>query len=268
MSGLASRIRSLPSWQVTLGAALLALGFLIAAQLQSEAPRVRYTTQERQPLVQTALGLQAQQDQLKDTILTTRARIQALEQSSQGSAAEVGRLNAELDTARMAAGLVAVHGPGIVIRLEDSEQPVPPGAAASDYLVSARDVRTVVEELWLAGAEAIAVNTERVTVASSIVDIGRSVLVNSAYLAPPYDIAAIGPAGLYDRLSQSQGFVDLARARAQAFGIRLQFAELEDLAIPAYAGTVVLRHGRPAEPSPPPQVTPTAGPSATPGQTK
>ena len=48
------RIRALPTWQLTLGVALLALGFLIAAQLAAEGPRVRYTTQERTPLVQTA----------------------------------------------------------------------------------------------------------------------------------------------------------------------------------------------------------------------
>ena len=58
------RLRAIPSWQITLGAALLALGFLIAAQLASEGPRVRYTTQERTPLLETARELQAQQDDL------------------------------------------------------------------------------------------------------------------------------------------------------------------------------------------------------------
>ena len=253
MTGLAARLRAVPSWQVTLGVALLALGFLIAAQLQSEGPRVRYTTQERQPLVQTALGLQAQQDGLKDRILALRARIQAIEQTSEGSAALVKKLNDDLDVARIAAGLVALQGSGLVLRLEDSEQPVPPGGAGSDYLVSARDVRTVVEELWLAGAEAIAVNGERIVVTSAILDIGGSVLVNSAYLAPPYDVAAIGPTDLYELLSRSQGFVDLARARAEAFGIRIRFAELPDVAIPAYAGTVNLRYTRTlAAPTPAP----------------
>ncbi len=250
MTRLASRVRAVPSWQVTLGASLLALGFLVAAQLQSEPPRVRYTTQERQPLVQTALTLQAQQDQLKAAILSTRARILALEQTSEGSAAQVRTLNDALDAARLSAGLVALHGPGLVIRLEDSDQPVPPGGAASDYLVSARDVRGVVEELWLAGAEAVAVNSERIAVTSAIVDIGQSVLVNSAYLAPPFDVTAIGPTDLYDRLSHAQGFVDLVRARAQAFGIRLSFAELPDVAVPAYAGVLTLRHGEAVAASP------------------
>jgi uncharacterized protein YlxW (UPF0749 family) len=105
VTGPVVRARALQSWQVTLGVALLALGFLIAAQLQSEGPRVRYTTQEREPLIQTALGLQAQQDQLKERILATRDRIAALEQRGQGSAALVRQLNGELDTARTAAGV-------------------------------------------------------------------------------------------------------------------------------------------------------------------
>ena len=51
---VSARLRRIPSWQVTLGLALLALGFLIAAQLRSEAPLVQYTTDERAPLVTTA----------------------------------------------------------------------------------------------------------------------------------------------------------------------------------------------------------------------
>ena len=46
-----TRLRAIPSWQLTLGAALLGLGFLVAAQLAAEGPRVRYTSQERTPLV-------------------------------------------------------------------------------------------------------------------------------------------------------------------------------------------------------------------------
>ena len=69
------RVRAIPTWQLTLGAALLGLGFLIAAQLGSEGPRIRYTTQERTPLLETATGLQAQQDELKDQLLDLRAQI-------------------------------------------------------------------------------------------------------------------------------------------------------------------------------------------------
>ena len=238
-------LRRIPSWQVTLGAALLVLGFLIAAQLGSEGPRVRYTTQERSPLLETANELQAQQDELKARILELREAIQGVEGSSTGSADLVRELNEALEEARIAAGLIALSGPGVVLQLEDSQVPVPPDASQADYLVGSRDIRTVVEELWMAGAEALAVNGERITSTTAIIDIGSSLLVNSAYLAPPYQVSAIGPVDLYDRLSRAPGFIDFVRARAEAYGIRLSFAEPESVDMPAFAGTVTLRYSRP-----------------------
>jgi len=246
-----ARIRSIPSWQVTLGVALLGLGFLIAAQLASEAPRVRYTTQERTPLIETATGLQAQQEELKARILDLRARIGQIEQAGQGSAALAGSLNDQLLQARIAAGLIPLSGTGFVLQMEDSLRPVADGTSQADYLVTAQDIRTVVAEAWQAGAEAVAVNGERVTSTTAIIDIGSSVLVNSAYLAPPFRITAIGPPDLYTKLSASPGFIDLVRTRADGYGIRLSFAEPQSVDIPAFAGTITLRYARP-EPSPSP----------------
>ncbi len=244
-----ARIRGVPSWQLTLGAALLGLGFLIAAQLASEGPRVRYTTQERSPLVETAEGLQAQQETLKHRILDLRSQIGAVEGTGEGSAATVHQLNDDLEHARIAAGLIPLRGTGIVLQLDDSLQPVAGGATELDYLVGSRDLRTVIDQLWLAGAEAIAVNGERITPTSSVVDIGSSILVNSAYLTPPYQVTALGPAGLYDRLSAGPDFIDFIRARAETYGIRVSFAEPPSVDVPAFAGTVSLRYSRPV-PSP------------------
>jgi uncharacterized protein YlxW (UPF0749 family) len=237
------------SWQVTLGLALLALGFLIAAQLNSQVPRTTYTSQERAPLVQTALGLQGQQDQLKQNLLDLRTQIQGVEDRGPGSDAAVRQVNADLVKARVSAGLIALHGTGLVIQLEDSTDPVPPGADEADRRVTAADVRTVVEELWLAGAEAVAVNGERVTGSTAILDIGGSVLVNSAYLAPPYQVAAIGPAELYATMSSAPSFVDFVQVRAGSSGIRISFAQPPDVVVPAYAGAVNLRYGRPVTPA-------------------
>jgi uncharacterized protein YlxW (UPF0749 family) len=255
------RLRALPTWQVTLGVALLALGFLIAAQLASEVPRARYTTQERTPLLETADELQTEQDRLKARILELRTRIQTAEGQDEGDEDLVRQLNASLEKARIAAGLIALTGTGIVLQLEDSREPVPPDGSEADYLVGSRDIRRVVEELWGAGAEAIAVNGERITPTSAIIDIGSSLLVNSAYLAPPYQVSALGPSDLYDRLSASPGFVDFVRARGEGYGIRISLAEPESVDIPAFVGTVTLRYSRPiASPSAGPTVTPSGSP--------
>ena len=97
MTAIVARFRAIPTWQITLFFALLALGFLIAAQLASEGPRVRITSQERTPLVETALDLQAQQEGLKQQILDLRASIQELEAAGQGGAAVTKDLNDRLE---------------------------------------------------------------------------------------------------------------------------------------------------------------------------
>ena len=198
------------------------------------------TTQERTPLVETATELQATQEGLKTRILELREQIQSAEQAGQGSAALVSELNDDLQEARIAAGLIPLNGNGH-------------GPAARTASIGGPGLTTLDawprftpgrpddhRELWAAGAEAIAVNGERITPTTAVIDIGTSLLVNSAYLAPPYQVTALGPADLYDRLSRSAGFVEFIRARAEGFGIRLSFAEPESVDMPAFAGTVTL----------------------------
>jgi uncharacterized protein YlxW (UPF0749 family) len=252
VTAVVARIRAIPSWQVTLGFALLALGFLIAAQLAAEGPRIRYTTQERSPLVETALGLQTQQEQLKQQILTLRGQIKGLEDQGQGTTAQQRELNASLQQARIEAGLIPLTGTGIVFRLADSTQPVPANGNPADYSVTARDIRTVVAELWLAGAEAIAVNGERVVATTGVLDIGGTILVNSAYLAPPYQVSAIGPTDMLEQLGLSQGWIDFIQTRRGRFGVDVSFAEPATVDIPAFAGSLNLRESRAVPPSPAP----------------
>ena len=251
------RLRAVPSWQLTLGAALLVLGFLMTAQAGVEPSRVRYTTQERPPLVETATQLQREQDALKSQILQLRAQVEELEASSAGNDALVTAANDQLDQARLAAGLVDLQGPGVVVQLEDSTQPVPPDGAAADDLVGAADLRAVTDELWLDGAEAIAVNGERMTATSGITDVGSSILLNGAYLQPPYQVVAIGPKDLYKRLMGSASFAAFVRARVEGYGIRLGAGSLDKAVVPAYAGAVSLGYAQSVSssaPSAPPTV--------------
>jgi uncharacterized protein YlxW (UPF0749 family) len=239
MTSIVARFRGLPSVQVTLAVALLVLGFLVAAQIAAEGPRVRYSTEERAPLIETALGLQTQQESLKAVILGLRQHIGELEALDPNAAASLRKLYADLEAARLQAGLIAVSGPGVAFKFEDGP------AGSIDGLVSARDVRTLVEELWLAGAEAIAVNGERIVGSTAVIDIGGSMLVNSAYLAPPYTVTAVGPPDLYARLQQSVAFVQFVRQRIDPAGIDLSVAELAKAELPAFAGTVGLRFAKP-----------------------
>ena len=251
MSSLTRRLRAIPTWQVTLGLALRGRGFLSAAPLAAEGPRVRYTTQERSPLVETALELQRHQEELKVQVSDLRTRVQALEEQGQGTTALVRQLNDQLEQARIAAGLIPLTGTGLVLRLDDSDRPNADGNQA-DYLVTARDIRTVIAELWLAGAEAISVNGERVTPTTGVLDIGHSILLNSAYLAPPYQVSAIGPTDLLEQLGLSRGWTEFVNTRVGTFGLQISYAEPEVVEVPEFAGSIVLRRSRAVPPSPSP----------------
>jgi uncharacterized protein YlxW (UPF0749 family) len=240
LNAILSKVRALPSVQVTLSVALLVLGFLIAAQIAGEGPRMRYSTEERTPLIETALRLQTQQEALKGEILALRERIGTLEVRGSGGAGELRRLYAQLEEARISAGLIAVTGPGVAFRFED-------GTAGVDGLVTARDVRVLVQELWFAGAEGISVNGERIVGTSAVLDIGGSILVNSAYLVPPYEVRAIGPPDLYERMLGSASFVQFIQGRIEPSGIRLTVAQPPTVDLPPFAGTVNVRYAGPVE---------------------
>ena len=255
MTSLVSRVRRVPGWQWTFAVALLALGFLIAVQLGAQGPRVRYSSSERPPLLETAHELDDAQAVLQARILELRGQLAAAEAASAGNDQAVIELNDELTEARLVAGLVEIEGPGLIVRIDDSGLPVPPGEAAADYLVTADDLRQLLVELWQAGAEAISVNGERIVASTALTDIGASILVNSAYLQPPYDLSVIGPPEVYDRLTTSPGFVEFVRTRVQDYGLELGFLPSDAVVVPAFAGSVTLTQGRP-QPSAPPTVSP------------
>ena len=172
-----------------------------------------------------------------------------------------GALSRRLAQAQQAAGTVAVHGPGLSVTLRE-----PPTSSATDAvgrggstplaatnILTDRDIRSVVNELWRDGAEAIAVNGIRLTPASAIRFAGEAVLVDFVPISSPYTIDAIGDD---DRLSTrfaSSAVASRYQTLVSADGIGFGFADEDELALPA--GTPVSPHYASAVPSPTPSST-------------
>ena len=93
----------------------------------------------------------------------------------------------------LAAGTGAVGGPGLRVTVEDA--PVTradPEAADPDLRVQDVDLQVVVNGLWAAGAEAVAVNGQRLTALTAIRTAGSAILVDLAPLSSPYVVEAVG----------------------------------------------------------------------------
>ncbi len=242
-------------WTISIAAALAAIGFLGAAQFNGSLGRQEFITSAQRVLVTQAEQAQREQERLRGAIEAAEARVQEFQASSAGSAAERERLNAELAAARLQSGLVEVTGPGMVLEIADSQREVPEGESRTNYLVLVDDLRDLVTALWASGAEAISISggttagapAERLVATSSIYGVGSSILVNTAFLSPPFRIEAIGPEGLHERFLADPSYLARVARRIDAYGLQFASEPRDDLTLPAFIGNTALRWGVPRE---------------------
>jgi uncharacterized protein YlxW (UPF0749 family) len=242
------------SWQVTLAIALLVLGFLVAAQIRADATVQGYSSQERPALLRTVQDLQGQHATLTKQIQDLRSQIAVLR--GQGHEAELAALNDQLKQTQLAAGLVQVEGPGMFVLLQDGSPLPGSDANEADYRINASDLRLVVNELWSAGAEVIAIDKERVVTSTAIVDAGSAIVVNSAYVSAPYQLSVIGPSDMWQKLTTAPSFRDWMEARYGPYRLGIGWQPASSVVVPGYAGGATLHYGR--------VVTPSASPSGAP----
>lgn len=138
----------------------------------------------------------------------------------------------------LTSGASAVSGEGLRVTLQDADQLDP--ADDPDSRVRDSDLQIVVNGLWASGAEAIAVNGQRLAPTTAIRTAGDAILVDVVPLVGPYTIEAIGdPQDMQTRLAGTTGGQLLAVLQS-TYGIRTQVSSQRELDLPA-AGTVTLR---------------------------
>jgi uncharacterized protein YlxW (UPF0749 family) len=100
----------------------------------------------------------------------------------------------ELKTAQLRAGLTQVVGQGVEVTLDDNHNGMRdnPGSDPNKYIIHYDDLLSVVSDLKSSGAEAIAINDQRLIGTSELRCVGNVILVNTTRLAPPFVIQAIG----------------------------------------------------------------------------
>lgn len=146
-------------------------------------------------------------------------------------------------------GYVGIRGPGVRIEVSSA-----PDVANPNDKVRDEDLALLVDGLFTAGAEAIAINDERIIALGGIRNTGFAIHVNGRPLTPPYVIEAIGDrATLQARLLESSAGLEWFRV-ADDLGFGYVPHNDEELRIPAarlqplrYAEEIVDNPGRPDE---------------------
>jgi len=182
--------------------------------------------------------------ELRDDVAAVRERALGADAAGRAASERLAALAA-------AAATTAVRGPGVVVTLDDAPGDDPVGAqplsggTVPEGRVRDADVQDVVNGLWAAGAEAVAVDGQRLTALSAIRSAGEAVLVDLRPVSPPYVVEAVGDAS---RLEVR--FVDGPSGRrlttlTSLYGIGFDVARAEQLDLPA-GGTPDLRAASPA----------------------
>lgn len=213
---------------------VILLGFLLSVAALSLRTPDPQDAQERLDLAERVEAAGARGDDSALTVEDLREEIASLQ--SQVPAEGGSELAAELEAAGAAAGAARVAGPGVLITLDDAPvddlAPAPePGYDADRVL--AGDLSRLVNGLWEAGAEAISINDQRLTVTSSIRFAGEAIVVDFRGLTRPYVVRAIGaPQDMVDVIAQGdtgQYFADLR----DEYGIVVQWERRKELSAPA-----------------------------------
>ncbi len=172
-----------------------------------------------------------------------RGQLHAYEQAAAQGRAQLEALGRQLETFRAQAGHVQMAGPGVVVELNDSPFPLRPGDDPNTVILHYTDLQGVLNELWASGAEAVAVNGERVVTTTGLNCVGTTILCNAKRIAPPYLVVAIGDT---EQMARYLGRPEGVLAGLRSFGFPVKVTKAGRLVVPAYRGSYRFTHARPA----------------------
>jgi len=219
-----------PGQSVALVLGALLIGLVLGVAAADAAARAPGADQARRGLVDDVQDARRRTDALSTTVGGLASRLQqaqrdALAGSSQGAAT--------LQTVReleQAAAAVPVVGPGLRITVTDTGQ---------ERTVLDRDLQVLVNGVWAAGAEAVALGGVRLHPLATVRQAGGAVLVDNHPVPGPYVIEAIGdPEAMHTRFVETEAYGRFATF-TQVYGIKFAIEPVPALALAA---------GTPAEP--------------------
>lgn len=228
------------------GTVSVALVLVLAGLMFTANARLARSQEERHP--QDLEGLAAQEsarvEEVAGRVESLRAEVERLTEDATRSV-DTGDPTEQALVA-LAAGRAAVTGPGVTVRLTDAPADAAQreGVQPDDLVVHQQDLQAVINALWAGGAEAMALQDQRVTATTAFRCVGNVLSLGGRVYSPPYEVRAIGdPDALRAALEASP---ELRRYQdwVAAVGLGWSVTTEETLSLPAAEGEGELSHAR------------------------
>ncbi|MBK0371934.1 DUF881 domain-containing protein [Streptomyces californicus] len=241
-AGLPRTLRS----KLGLAAGLVVAALVVtlgAAEARISAPVV---AKEREELIDRIDAETEAADTLESDVDALRSDVSERQRKAlERHGGDQGRLVALLS------GATPVEGPGVKLVVDDAKDtdqggggPRESSGFADTGRVRDRDMQRVVNGLWESGAEAIAINGQRLTALSAIRAAGDAILVDNRPLVPPYTVFAVGDGKKLATVFGDSADGQYLQALKESFDIRTSISEQAKVRLPAAPSLIV----RTAEP--------------------
>ncbi|GAA2104313.1 DUF881 domain-containing protein [Microlunatus panaciterrae] len=225
-------------WPLAIIAVVIGAMFAVSAlQTTRSAPVI---AGERQELISRIRNAETEQDTLRAKVTALSNDITRLRGSALGNDSASRELEGRINVLEPSVGSVAVTGPGLAIVVDDG-----PDQGNDRARVADTDLQILVNGLWIAGAEAVAINGHRISNLTAIRGAGDAITVDYRSLTRPYRIEAIGdPKTLQADYVESSGGA-WWNLLEQNYQMRHEITDVKELTLPADPG-MVLRYARKA----------------------
>ena len=217
--------------RLTITAVALILGILVVAQRRGQGADASLSQQSAQDLTLLVANLNTQNEELRAEVATLQQQQSSLTDSHSRGDNATGQLRSDLDRIDGWAGLRAVQGPGISIRVSGN--------------VDGGGVEDLLNELRNAGAEAIAIDDVRIVPGVVVAGAAGAISVENTSLTPNFEIRAIGsPQIMTGSLTRAGGII--AQLSVTFPDIEISVTPLDTVAIPATDRDLTPIHGQPS----------------------
>jgi uncharacterized protein YlxW (UPF0749 family) len=239
------RLRRVSAWQALVPVVALAAGLLFATSGRTAHGtdlRAGNTTELSQLIRQRDAAIHEQDGQLADL----QSRVERLTEQAASRNSDVAAAQAAGNAGAVSAALVPLTGPGLVITLDDAPQrpdgALPVNARPDDLVIHQSDVQAVVNAVWAAAADGVAIMDERLIATSAVRCVGNTLLLQGRPYSPPFLIAAIGDIDAVRRQLAASPEVAVLQQAVDDFGLTFEVRPVPRLTLPAYDGPLALEH--------------------------
>ena len=220
------------------------IGILIATQMKLKVESIAPVT------IKSIQDTKAEVNNINNEILELEAiikqkeqELEILENISKGDQNIVDILQEDLELNMANSGRTSLVGPGIRITMYDNMDSEIIGFDINDDVIHDVDILNILNDLKIAGAEAISINGERVVSNSEIKCGGPIIRINGKSVGTPFLIEAIGdPKLLMASVNAPGTYGDVLK---NVYFIGFEVKVEDKIVIPGYTGRFSFKYAKP-----------------------